>query len=971
MNLITGAIGAITEAIHLDDLLQKITELPPVRKGITFILNLVFGTPVTGLETGADAGDNVLAGVKSSYFALGQTGQDTGSKGDGGGLGIGGAIIDKQQTSVLRQQIAAEQKEQDASRGLLARLFDTESTNSVVSQIALRTPTSLSDVAALPRLLASAVTQVGGTSTSAAGAVNDAFGFDFDYAYSDQELSADPTKYNEETCKTYDSEREASYKKVDAYPIMVYTKTDPCALEKVVAASGMSAFIDGAPDYFDIANMNGTVGGTGSEFTISSFNVLGASHTGGAYEARMNKSITAIQNKGASIVGFQEFQRSQRGYFKQQMPSWELYPSDVKSGTGENAIGWDASKFTKRDGGMMPKLQYFGGGYALDAPWVLLEDKLTKQQFYVLNTHDPAHRENAQKRYENALQHVVFTNTLKASGYPVFFTGDFNSGYELRDTGNNTWQDKAENITYCIITKAGFLNDSYDVLTGRGEKCPNPGNDNSIDHVYVSEGVKVKNYTKVQGGPGGSGPSGADHDAQFVDILIPGSGAEALGALKVDKVLTFVVENKSLDQMKQSMKYTFNLAEKYAYATNYKAVARPSLPNYIAIATGSDQGISSNDLPGEGLAFNGKTVFKQAIDKGKTAKIYAESMPSNCYAKNKGWYVPRHNPWTYVQNESDLCDKFDVDMSSFNSDVAAGTLPNSGLVVPNNCHNSHDDKEPGCKLSDADDWFKDKMEKIMNGPDWKSGKLLVILTADEADKDDASQQVLTVALNKSLEGASLVSKCNLNHYSLSKLYSDIAGAEPLGQAGSAEDLAACFKLREDTGSGGWSWPVDEKWWETNKIDFLNAHPTYSGTFTSPYAKGIAADISSPAAGAPVYSMLDGTVVETNLCGEGDGMIISSKLSAGTLTIAYGHGTNPQFKVGDKVKSGQKILSLGGIGCKTTGPHLHIDMSLEGKHICPQDVFIAIGRGLDPDLRQLTKEGVSPCSRAEYRGLPGV
>src|SRR4051794_32932992 len=59
----------------------------------------------------------------------------------------------------------------------------------------------------------------------------------------------------------------------------------------------------------------------------------------------------------------------------------------------------------------------------------------------------------------------------------------------------------------------------------------------------------------------------------------------------VSKVLVFIVENHSFDQMRTQMPYTFSLAEQYGYTTAYHALTHPSLGNYIAIAGGSTFGI--------------------------------------------------------------------------------------------------------------------------------------------------------------------------------------------------------------------------------------------------------------------------------------------------------------------------------------------------------------------------------------------
>jgi hypothetical protein len=164
-------------------------------------------------------------------------------------------------------------------------------------------------------------------------------------------------------------------------------------------------------------------------------------------------------------------------------------------------------------------------------------------------------------------------------------------------------------------------------------------------------------------------------------------------------------------------------------------------------------------------------------------------------------------------------------------------------------------------------------------------------------------------------------------------------------------------------SGDFAWPVAKSWWDRYKSNFLAVHTMISGTFTSPYKKGIADDISRPPVGTPEFAMVGGKVIKTNLCGSGDGMMIESNIQGGKLIIAYGHGLNPRFHVGDTVKAGQQILSLNGVGCKVTGPHLHVDMTFNGKHICPQDVFLAMGSGKTPELSSLTQKGIAPCGRS--------
>jgi phosphatidylinositol-3-phosphatase len=255
----------------------------------------------------------------------------------------------------------------------------------------------------------------------------------------------------------------------------------------------------------------------------------------------------------------------------------------------------------------------------------------------------------------------------------------------------------------------------------------------------------------------------------------------------VTKVLVFIEENHSLAQMQEGMPYAFDLAGKFGYAANFSAIRHPSLPNYIAIAGGSAYGIKSNNAPSSNQPVRGISVFGQAIRAGKTAGLYADGMPGNCHTSNGGdRYGIRHNPWAYFSAEKALCQQFDVPASQLDGVIAAGTLPNVGMVIPNNCNNAHD-----CSLGSADDWFRQWMAKIFNGPDWKSGHLAVVLTADE-DNKKSGNIVLTVVIHPSQKGNVVTTR--LTHYSLSRLLSEVTGSPPLINANTAPSMSEAFGL---------------------------------------------------------------------------------------------------------------------------------------------------------------------------------
>jgi protein-tyrosine phosphatase len=111
---------------------------------------------------------------------------------------------------------------------------------------------------------------------------------------------------------------------------------------------------------------------------------------------------------------------------------------------------------------------------------------------------------------------------------PFFFTGDFNSGYTVDGSGaNGPLGGLAQNLTYCIFTQSGIMDDANDVYRNRTAKCPDVISPTDkarigggVDHVFVSKGVNVTSWTTIPGKQ-----AGTDHGfVQIYGVAMPGSG---------------------------------------------------------------------------------------------------------------------------------------------------------------------------------------------------------------------------------------------------------------------------------------------------------------------------------------------------------------------------------------------------------------------------------------------------------------
>jgi acid phosphatase len=279
----------------------------------------------------------------------------------------------------------------------------------------------------------------------------------------------------------------------------------------------------------------------------------------------------------------------------------------------------------------------------------------------------------------------------------------------------------------------------------------------------------------VRDDPRGSTPSGAVTIAPVATTAPP-----------VTKVMVIMVENHSLAQMQAGMPKTFAFASRYAYATNYTAIRHPSLPNYIAIASGSTYGITDDKGPAA-HQLRGRSVFSQALRNGKTARTYADSMPSRCYLGNYGPYAVRHNPWTYFVDSRRGCNRFDTPVGRLAGDAAYGRLPNVGFLIPDVNHDAHDGT-----LAQADDWISQRIGQLTAGPDWAAGRLAIVVTADEDDSSD-NNRVLTVVASRYQQPKVVTTP--LNHYSLTRFIEDVLHVRHLRNAQYAADMRAAFGVR--------------------------------------------------------------------------------------------------------------------------------------------------------------------------------
>jgi hypothetical protein len=251
------------------------------------------------------------------------------------------------------------------------------------------------------------------------------------------------------------------------------------------------------------------------------------------------------------------------------------------------------------------------------------------------------------------------------------------------------------------------------------------------------------------------------------------------GTARYSHVVWIMLENVGYSVVgSPSAPYFNELASRCGLATHDYAISHPSLPNYVALTSGSTQGISDDGEPSThplGVA----SIFSEL---GTNWRALVESMPSPCDRVTSGSYAARHNPAVYYTSIASSCRRQDVALT-LPLNLGAGFT----MIVPNICDDMH-----SCPVATGDAWLRRIVPLILASPQYQSRTLVLFITYDENDSM-ASNQIPTLVIAPSTprgERAGL----RLTHYSLLKTTETLLHVAPLGGARGAPSMIGPFHL---------------------------------------------------------------------------------------------------------------------------------------------------------------------------------
>ncbi len=277
----------------------------------------------------------------------------------------------------------------------------------------------------------------------------------------------------------------------------------------------------------------------------------------------------------------------------------------------------------------------------------------------------------------------------------------------------------------------------------------------------------------------------------FLALLAPGSNAATskkisatspcgiAGTAHYSHVIWIMLENVGYSVVgSPSAPYFNQLSSRCGLATNDYAISHPSLPNYIALTSGSTQGVSDDGEP-SAHPLRAPSIFSEL---GSNWRSLVESMPTACDHVTSGQYAARHNPAVYFTRAAASCRRQDVPMS-LPLRLDAGFT----MIVPNVCDDMH-----SCPVASGDAWLRRFVPLILASSQYQSRSLILFITFDENDSM-ASNQIPTIVIAPTTPRGERVA-IRFSHYSLLRTTETVLHVGLLGQSRIAPSMVGPFHL---------------------------------------------------------------------------------------------------------------------------------------------------------------------------------
>lgn len=252
---------------------------------------------------------------------------------------------------------------------------------------------------------------------------------------------------------------------------------------------------------------------------------------------------------------------------------------------------------------------------------------------------------------------------------------------------------------------------------------------------------------------------------------------------RIAHVTVIVMENFDYEEVigNAQAPYLNQLASANALFTNSSGVAHPSEPNYLALFSGSTQGVTSDACP---LTFTANNLAAELLAAGYTFDGYSEEWPGSanpCYAApstvTSGYlYWRKHVPWA---------DFTGVALGAYSHPYTSGTALSGSVnfIIPDICNDMHD-----CGVAAGDRWLSQHVPDIEAWDNAHRG--LLVVTFDEGEYS-ATNHIATIMAGPMVNPGTYAQA--VNHYSVLRLIEDNFALPYLGQSAYVSPISGLIR----------------------------------------------------------------------------------------------------------------------------------------------------------------------------------
>jgi hypothetical protein len=258
--------------------------------------------------------------------------------------------------------------------------------------------------------------------------------------------------------------------------------------------------------------------------------------------------------------------------------------------------------------------------------------------------------------------------------------------------------------------------------------------------------------------------------------------------------VTIVMENKEYGDVigNADASYINRLAGRYGLATASYGVRHPSLPDYLALTSGSTHGIDSDCTD---CHVSGSSIVDQLDRAGLTWKAYMEDLPRPCFrGAGSGGYAKKHDPFMYydgVAGDPNRCRRI-VPLAQLSPDLRRGRLPTYSFISPNLCNDMHD-----CSVKTGDRFLAQLVPTLLRAVGRRG---YVVLTWDEGTTDHGccggsnGGRIATIVAGRPVRRGGRAQR-PVDQYGVLRTVEDTLGLRHLGSAADTEhgSLKALFR----------------------------------------------------------------------------------------------------------------------------------------------------------------------------------